>query len=143
MRVFISAAVMLAVVAAGCGSDGGTTTPPTSNNKSVDVFTLSSAFSPSFLQIAQGDTVRFNIVPAANGEGHDVTFDAQSGVPANIKVGHVRRHRGSVAFHRSTVPLFHLLYLVTPNIVGFHVGNTTSRFGLASRFCTISARMSL
>jgi plastocyanin len=86
MRVFVSAALVFAAFTAGCGSDSGTTTPPTSNNKSVDVFTLSSAFSPNFVQIAQGDTVTFHIVPAQNGEGHDVTFDAKTGAPANIKV---------------------------------------------------------
>jgi plastocyanin len=114
MRVFISAAVMLSVVAAGCGSDGGTTTPPTSNNKSVDVFTLSSAFSPNFLQIAQGDTVRFNIVPAANGEGHDVTFDAQSGVPANIKV----TLNGVIPRVFSTKGTFHYNCFVHPGMSG-------------------------
>jgi len=82
MRVFVCAALVLA---AACGSDNGSTTP-TSHNKTVDVFTLSSAFSPNFVQISQGDTIRFNIVPASNGEGHDVTFDATPGAPASIKV---------------------------------------------------------
>jgi len=82
MRVFVCAALVLA---AACGSDSGSTTP-TAHNKSVDVFALPSAFSPSFVQIAQGDTIRFNIAPAQNGEGHDVTFDATPGAPANIKV---------------------------------------------------------
>jgi len=52
----------------------------------VDVYTLSTAFSPNFVQIAAGDTVLFHIVPSNNGEGHDVTFDAKAGAPANIKV---------------------------------------------------------
>ena len=82
MRVFVCAALVLA---AACGSDSGSTTP-TSHNKSVDVFALSSAFSPNFVQIAPGDTIRFNIAPAQNGEGHDVTFDVTPGAPANIKV---------------------------------------------------------
>jgi len=86
MRVFMFAALFLTALTAGCGSDGGTTTPPTSGNKTVDVFTLSSAFSPNFVQIAQGDTVRFTIRPAQNGEGHDVTFNATPGAPPNIKV---------------------------------------------------------
>ncbi|HTE47914.1 MAG TPA: plastocyanin/azurin family copper-binding protein [Gemmatimonadaceae bacterium] len=56
-------------------------------NKTVDVFTLSTAFSPNSIQIARGDTVRFNIVPSSNGEGHDVTFKtAPAGAPANIPV---------------------------------------------------------
>ncbi len=82
MRALVCGALILA---AACGGDGAPT-PPTSKNKTVDVFTISVAFSPNFLQINQGDTVRFNIVPAANGEGHDVTFDKTSGAPANIPV---------------------------------------------------------
>jgi len=83
MRVSVASALLLFVVA--CGSDSG---PTSSNgsNKSYDVYALSNAFSPSLLQITAGDTVRFNIVPAQNGEGHDVTFDAKPGAPANIKV---------------------------------------------------------
>ena len=78
-------AIMLLALAAACGgSDNGPTRPPT--NKSVDVFTLPSAFSPNFVQVNAGDTVRFNITTAPNGEGHDVTFDAMAGAPANIKV---------------------------------------------------------
>lgn len=50
------------------------------------MFTVNVAFSPDSIAIAPGDTVRFNIVPAANGEGHDVTFDAAPGVPANVRV---------------------------------------------------------
>src|ERR1043166_1375346 len=82
MRVFVSAALVLA---AACGSDSGSTAPPTSHNKSVEVFALSSTFSPNFVQINQGDTVVFSIRPAQNGEGHDVTFNATPpGAPANI-----------------------------------------------------------
>ena len=82
MRARIAPAALLFAVS--CGSDSPT--QPSGTNKSFDVFTLSSAFSPSFLQISAGDTVRFNIVPAADGDGHDVTFDAKAGAPANIKV---------------------------------------------------------
>lgn len=82
MRVLVCAAL---VIVASCGSDSSTT-PPTSTNKTIDVFTVGVAFSPNFVQISQGDTVRFNIVPAFNGEGHDVTFDNTPGAPANIKV---------------------------------------------------------
>ena len=78
-------AIFVLVLAAACG---GSDNPPTSpsGNKSVDVFTLPSAFSPNIIQINAGDTVRFNITTAPNGEGHDVTFDAKAGAPANIKV---------------------------------------------------------
>jgi plastocyanin len=84
MRVSIVLTALVFAVA--CGGSDNSPTPPTSTNKSFDVFALSNAFSPSLLQIAPGDTVRFNIVPASNGEGHDVTFDAKPGAPANIKV---------------------------------------------------------
>lgn len=82
MRV---SAIVLLALAAACGSSDKSPTNP-SVNKSVDVFTLPSAFSPNFIQIDAGDTVRFNITTAPNGEGHDVTFDAKAGAPANIKV---------------------------------------------------------
>src|SRR4029078_4523852 len=72
--------IVFLVVAAACGSDSSTN-PPGGGNKSVDVFTLSTAFSPNFVQISAGDTVLFHIVPSNNGEGHDVTFDAKAGAP--------------------------------------------------------------
>jgi len=111
MRVFVSSALVLA---AACGSDSGSTTPPISQNKSVDVFALSSAFSPNFVQIAQGDTVRFNIVPASNGEGHDVTFDAKAGAPANIKV----TLNGVIPRVFSTKGTFHYNCFVHPGMSG-------------------------
>ena len=48
-------AIVLLVIAAACG---GSDSPPTnpSGNKSVDVFTLPSAFSPNILTINAGDT---------------------------------------------------------------------------------------
>jgi plastocyanin len=76
----------LAAVAVSLAACGDSTSPPAHSNKAVDVFTVNVAFSPATVQIAPGDTVRFNIVPAANGDGHDVTFDAANGVPPNIKV---------------------------------------------------------
>ena len=84
MRVSIALAALLFTIS--CGSSDAPTTPPAGTNKTYDVFALSSAFSPTPLQISAGDTVRFNIVQASNGEGHDVTFDAKAGAPANIKV---------------------------------------------------------
>ena len=87
MRRFNILAPLGAVaVAASLGACGDSTSPPANANKAVDVFTVNIAFSPAIVQIATGDTVRFNIVPAANGEGHDVTFDAANGVPKNIPV---------------------------------------------------------
>jgi plastocyanin len=84
MRVRIALAVLL--LTAACGGSDGPTTPPAGSNKTYDVFALSTVFSPNLLQIIPGDTVRFTIVPSQNGEGHDVTFDAKAGAPANIKV---------------------------------------------------------
>ena len=76
----------LAALVVSLTACGDSTSPPANSNKAVDVFTVNVAFSPATVQIVPGDTVRFNIVPAANGDGHDVTFDAAPGVPANIKV---------------------------------------------------------
>ena len=84
MRVSIALAVFL--LAAACGGSDSPTTPPAGSNKTYDVFALSNAFSPNFVQIIPGDTLRFTIVPASNGVGHDVTFDAKAGAPANILV---------------------------------------------------------
>jgi plastocyanin len=84
MRVSIAVAALLFTIS--CGSSDSPTTPPAGSNKSYDVVTVSNAFSPNILQIAPGDTIRFTIVPAPNGEGHDVTFDAKAGAPENIKV---------------------------------------------------------
>jgi len=84
MRVSIALAVLL--FTAACGGSDSPTTPPVGTNKTYDVFTLSTVFSPNFVQITPGDTVRFTITPSQNGEGHDVTFDAKTGAPANIKV---------------------------------------------------------
>jgi len=78
-------ALAVTLLATACGSDS-TPSAPNNTNTSYDIYALSNAFSPNYLQIAVGDTVRFNIVPASNGEGHDVTFDAKTGAPANIKV---------------------------------------------------------
>jgi plastocyanin len=110
MRIVVCAALILA---AACGSDSGSTTP-TSHNKTVDVFTLSSVFSPNFVQIASGDTIRFNIVPASNGEGHDVTFDATPGAPANIKV----TLNGIITRVFSTKGTFHYNCFVHPGMSG-------------------------
>ena len=84
MRVSIALAVLL--LAAACGGSDNPTTPPAGSNKTYDVFTLSTTFSPNYVQITPGDTIRFTITPSQNGEGHDVTFDSKTGAPANIKV---------------------------------------------------------
>lgn len=81
--------VVAVLFAAACGGSDNTSTnptPPAGTNKTVDVYTLSTAFSPPAVILSAGDTVRFNIVPASNGDGHNVIFDAQTGAPANIPV---------------------------------------------------------
>jgi plastocyanin len=83
MRVGILISGLL--FAGACGGSDGPSTPP-AHNVTVDVFTLSTVFSPNFSQINRGDTIRFTIVPSSNGEGHDVTFNATAGAPANIPV---------------------------------------------------------
>jgi len=83
MRHSVSSAILLFAIA--CGSES-TPTSTTGSNKSYDVFTVSTAFSPNFLQIKSGDTVVFHITPGPMNDGHDVTFDATAGAPANIKV---------------------------------------------------------
>jgi plastocyanin len=70
--------------ALACG-DGHTTAP--GNESEVVVSTDGSAFLPTFVNIRVGGTVRWEIVPAGDGDGHDVTFrPGVSGAPANIPV---------------------------------------------------------
>ncbi len=83
MRLSALPAVLLFAIA--CGSDNGPTST-NSTNKSYDVYTVATAFSPSTLTINTGDTVVFHITKAPDGDGHDVTFDGTAGAPANIKV---------------------------------------------------------
>lgn len=105
--------IVLIALAAACGSDSSTT-PPGSGNKSVDVYTLSTAFSPNVVQISAGDTILFHIVPSNNGEGHDVTFDAKAGAPANIKV----TLNGDIPRVFTTRGTFHYNCFVHPGMSG-------------------------
>jgi plastocyanin len=106
----VLAACVSATIA--CGSDTSTMPPP---NKSYDVFTIGDTFSPSFLTIAAGDTVRFNFAAGGDGMGHDVAFNSSpAGHPANIPVttsGVVRR----VFDTRGT---FHYNCFVHPGMAG-------------------------
>jgi plastocyanin len=83
MRLSAVSAVLLFAIA--CGSDK-TPTSTTNTNKSYDVYTVATAFSPTSVSINAGDTVVFHINKAPDGDGHDVTFDGTPGAPANIKV---------------------------------------------------------
>ena len=82
-RLVLSACLCLVVA---CGGGDGDTGPIPATNKLYDVFTVGDAFSPSFLTIAAGDTVRFNFAGGSDGMGHDVTFNAVAGAPANVNV---------------------------------------------------------
>ena len=111
MRICTASAVLLFAIA--CGSDG-TPTSTTGSNKSYDVYTLNSAFSPSFVQIAVGDTVVFHITPGSDNDGHDVTFDVKAGAPANIKV----TLNGTIPRVFSTRGTFHYNCFVHPGMIG-------------------------
>ena len=55
--------------------------------KTVDVFTIGDAFSPSFAQAAVGDTVRWTFSGGSDGLGHNVRFNPVTpGQPADIPV---------------------------------------------------------
>ena len=110
MRV---SAIVLFALAAACGSSDKSPTNP-SVNKSVDVFTLPEAFSPNFVQIDAGDTVRFVITPGSENQGHDVTFDAKVGAPPNIKV----TLNGTVPRVFATRGTFHFNCFVHPGMSG-------------------------
>jgi len=112
MRVSIALAALLVTVS--CGGSDAPTTPPAGSNKSYDVFTLPSAFSPSPLQIARGDTIRFIFSVAPDGDGHDVTFDAKTGAPANIPV----TKSGTIARVFTTSGSFHYNCFVHPGMSG-------------------------
>ena len=109
----LSALSATLVFAIACGSDSGPTST-TGSNKSYDVFTLSSAFSPNFLQIKAGDSVVFHITPGPLNDGHDVTFDATPGAPANIKV----TLNGDISRVFNTRGSFHYNCFVHPGMIG-------------------------
>jgi len=105
----------MALFAIACGSDSTPTSTGTHNtNKSYDVYTVSTAFSPSFLTIGAGDTVVFHITKAPDGDGHDVTFDVTPGAPANIKV----TLTGDIARVFATRGTFHYNCFVHPGMTG-------------------------
>jgi plastocyanin len=79
--------ILFMASASACGGGGGDapTTPGGGNPPpaaTVDVFTPGLAFSPAFVTISVGGTVRFNIT----GVAHDVTFQNVPGAPASIPV---------------------------------------------------------
>jgi plastocyanin len=81
--VLVIAVTCLWVGMSGCSKSDGPTDPGNpGNGTTVDVFTPGLVFSPSFLSVAVGTTVRFNIT----GVAHDVTFQSVTGAPQSIPV---------------------------------------------------------
>ena len=111
MRVRI---IVAALAAAACGGSDSSPTTPVTTLKTVDVFTVATEFSPKSLSINAGDTVRFNIVVAPDGDGHDVTFDSKSGAPANIPV----TKTGAITRTFATRGTFHYNCFVHPGMSG-------------------------
>jgi plastocyanin len=109
----LSAVSAVLVFAIACGSENSPTST-NGSNKSYDVFTLSSAFSPSFLTISAGDTIVYHITPGPLNDGHDVTFDAVPGAPANIKV----TLTGDISRVFNTRGSFHYNCFVHPGMTG-------------------------
>jgi plastocyanin len=88
MRVLMRARLVfgLALLAA-CGSDHVSLGPPVQTAKTVDIFTIGDAFSPTFATLAVGDTARWNFSGGSDGQGHNVRFTpAVTGQPADINV---------------------------------------------------------
>ncbi|MEA3246636.1 MAG: plastocyanin/azurin family copper-binding protein [Gemmatimonadota bacterium] len=85
MRRRVMAGMVVMAIASGCGGGGDSPTAPGGGDPpatTVDVFTPGLAFSPAFVTISVGGTVRFNIT----GVAHDVTFQSVAGAPASIPV---------------------------------------------------------
>ena len=108
-RLVLAACLCFAVA---CG--GGDTNPIPATNKSYDIYTLGSAFSPSSLTISPNDTIRFHFAIGAEGKGHDVTFDKTAGAPANIPV----TDSGVVARVFTVRGSFHYNCYVHPGMTG-------------------------
>jgi plastocyanin len=115
MRVYQLIPIALtAAILPACGGDHSTG-PAAGSHKSVDVFTVGVAFSPTPVTINVGDTVRFNIVPGPDGDGHDVTFDASpAGAPPNITV----TLNGVISRAFTTRGTFHYNCFVHPGMFG-------------------------
>jgi plastocyanin len=84
MKSFVIGVTCICVLASGCSGKDAPTDPGNNNGNgtTVDVFTPGLVFSPSFLTISLGTTIRFNIT----GVAHDVTFQAVTGAPQSIPV---------------------------------------------------------
>lgn len=86
MRVRLASVIALALLAA-CGSDSSSGVTPPGSNKTVDIFTIGDAFSPTFATLSVGDTARWNFTGGSDGQGHNVRFNPRiTGAPADINV---------------------------------------------------------
>ena len=74
--------VVTLALLSGCSKKDSPTQPANNGNTPVDIFTPGLVFSPAFLTISVGTTVRFNIT----GDAHDVTFQNVVGAPQSIPV---------------------------------------------------------
>lgn len=81
---FVRALCRLAAVSllAACA----TSPDKTSTNTTVDVFTVVDAFSPAFVTVAAGDTVRWTFTGGSDGMGHNVRFAAGLNAPPDIDI---------------------------------------------------------
>ena len=83
IRLFLAVALVSSVAACSGGDADPTAPGPViPGTTTVDVFTPGLVFSPAFVTITVGSTVRFNIT----GVAHDVTFQAKTGAPQSIPV---------------------------------------------------------
>jgi plastocyanin len=86
-RLFTGVCMAVALILISGCSKADSPTQPNNNNPgatTVDVYTPGNIFSPSFVTITVGSTVRFNI--AGSPEGHDVTFQTVTGAPQSVPV---------------------------------------------------------
>lgn len=115
MRRRIALACIAALGAlAACGGDRSATTP-TSKPTTHDVNTIGNAFIDGQLQIAAGDTVRWNFAGGSDGLGHNVRFTpAVAGMPADIAV----LKTGSATRVFGTKGDFHYVCDVHPGMTG-------------------------
>jgi plastocyanin len=77
--------VALGIAVVACVPKQDLSTAPTEPNEIV--YTDGESFLPTFVTIPVGGTVRFDIMRAPDGSGHDVTFTpGEAGAPPNIPV---------------------------------------------------------
>jgi plastocyanin len=81
MRFRVIMGIGVSLFMSACSDKSDPTGPATTT---TDVYTPGLVFSPSFITITVGSTIRFNI--SGDQQGHDVTFAEVAGAPASIPV---------------------------------------------------------